>query len=102
MHARVTPLDGDVADLDNGIANFHENVVPFGLENGDGAILLIDRQSGKAVAITLWRDEEALRASDGRANTLRADASQQMGAAREPVVERYEVAVFEVSGRDAT
>lgn len=102
MHARVTSLNGDAADLDNGIANFRENVLPFARENGEGAILLVDRQSGKAVAITLWSDEEALRASDERANTLRADASQQMGAAREPVVERYEVAVFEASPRDAT
>lgn len=95
MHARVTSLSGSPADVDNGIANFRENVVPFAREEGKGAILLVDRQSGKAIAITLWEDEEALRASDERANALRADAAGQMGASQEPSVERYEVAVFD-------
>jgi hypothetical protein len=95
MHARVTSLSGSPGDVDNGIANFKENVVPFARDEGKGAILLIDRQSGKALAITLWEDEEALAASEERANALRADAAQRMGASQ-PAVDRYEVAVFEV------
>lgn len=96
MHARVTVLKGSAADAEAGIANFRENVAPFAKEHGEGAILLMDRESGKAVAITLWQDEEALRASEERANALRADATQSMGAADAPTVERFEVAVFEV------
>jgi len=37
-----------------------------------------------------------LRASEESANTLRATAADQMGAAQAPTVSRYEVAVFEV------
>ncbi len=95
MHARVTALSGSPDDVDNGIANFRENVVPYVREQGKGAILLVDRQTGKAVAITLWEDEQALRASEERANALRAEAAEQMGAAQQPTVDRYEVAVFE-------
>lgn len=95
MHARVTSLSGSAADVDKGIANFRENVVPFARDEGKGAILLVDRQTGKAIAITLWEDEQALQASDERANALRADAAEQMGAAEQPTIERYEVAVFE-------
>ena len=94
MHARVTALSGSPDDVDNGIANFRENVVPYVREQGKGAILLVDRQTGRAVAITLWEDEQALRASEERANALRAEAAEQMGAAQ-PTVDRYEVAVFE-------
>ena len=95
MHARVTSLSGSPADVDAGIANFRENVVPFARDGGKGAILLVDRKTGKAIAITLWEDEQALNASDERANALRADAAQQLGATQQPTVDRYEVAVFE-------
>jgi hypothetical protein len=95
MHARVTTLHGSPGDVDSGIANFQANVLPFAQEQGEGAILLVDRQSGKAIAITLWQDEQALSASDEAANALRADAANQMGASETPTVERYEVAIFE-------
>src|SRR5712691_3245302 len=96
MHARVTSLSGSPDDVDGGVASFRENVVPFTHEQGGkGAILLVDRQTGKAIAITLWEDEQALRASEERANTLRAQAAEDMGAAGAPTVDRYEVAVFE-------
>jgi hypothetical protein len=38
-----------------------------------------------------------MRASEERANELRRTASQDLGAAEPPRVERYEVAVFETS-----
>ena len=53
MHARVTTLHGAPADVDAGIENFRTNVVPFAREQGKGAILLVNRQSGEALAITL-------------------------------------------------
>ncbi|HEY5695203.1 MAG TPA: hypothetical protein VIR14_11950 [Gaiellaceae bacterium] len=95
MHARVTTLSGSPGDVDSGIANFQADVVPFAKEQGEGAILLVDRQSGKAIAITLWSDEQALRESEEAANAVRAKAANEMGASETPTVERYEVAVFE-------
>jgi quinol monooxygenase YgiN len=96
MHARVTSLSGSPGDVDAGITSFRENVVPFTREQGGrGAILLVDRESGSAVAITLWEDEAALSASEERANTLRAQAAEELGASEQPSVARYEVAVFE-------
>jgi len=56
---------------------------------------LVDRQTGKAIAITLWEDEQALRASEERANALRATVAEEMHATEQPTVDRYEVAVFE-------
>jgi len=49
------------------------------------------------MAITLWEDEAAMRASEERANELRRTASEELGAVEQPSVERYEVAVFETS-----
>jgi hypothetical protein len=97
MHARVSSLAGSPSDIDSGIENFRQAVVPFTRNGGGkGSILLVDRASGKALAITLWQDEQALRASEERANALRAEAAEEMGATQQPGVERYEVAVFEV------
>ena len=95
MHARVTTLSGPADNVDVGIKNFRTNVVPFTREEGKGAILLVNRDSGEAVSITLWEDEEAMRASDESASALRASVADQMGAAQ-PTVARYEVAVFEL------
>jgi heme-degrading monooxygenase HmoA len=61
----------------------------------------VDRPSGEAIAITLWEDEEAMRASEESANSLRAQAADQMGARQPPTIGRYEVAVFEVSNSRA-
>ena len=96
MHARVTTVSGSADNVDAGIENFRTNVVPFTQEEGKGAILLVDRESGGAIAITLWEDEQALRASEERANAVRADAADNLGATQTPAVARYEVAVFEV------
>lgn len=96
MHARLTTLHGTPTDIDAGIDNFRSNVVPFTKEHGSGAILLIDRDSGDAVAITLWKDEQGMQASEDSANTLRAQAADELGATAAPTVGRYEVAVFEV------
>ena len=96
MHARVTTISGSPSEADAGIDNFRANVVPFAREQGKGAILLVDRQSGEAIAITLWHDEEAMRASEESANSLRAQAADEMGAGQTPTIGRYEVAIFEV------
>jgi heme-degrading monooxygenase HmoA len=96
MHARVTSLAGSPANADAGIENFRANVVPYVRDKGRGAILLLDRESGDALAITLWEDEQAMQASEDSANTLRAQAADEMGATDAPTVGRYEVAVFEL------
>ena len=98
MHARVTTISGSPEQADQGIASFRDNTVPTIQEmGGNGGILLIDRESGTALAITLWSDEAAMRASEERANELRRAASEELGAAEQPTVGRYEVAVFETS-----
>jgi hypothetical protein len=96
MHARITTLHGTAGAVDAGIENFRKNVVPFAREQGRGAILLVDRQSGEAIAITLWEDEAKMRESEEAANAVRADAAEEMGVSDAPAVARYEVAAFEV------
>jgi heme-degrading monooxygenase HmoA len=97
MHARISHVDGSPEKVDQGIESFRSTTLQeLKSQPGNrGAILLIDRTSGKGMAITLWEDEAAMKASEGWANTARRTASEQMGAGGEGQVERYEVAVFE-------
>jgi hypothetical protein len=96
MNARVTIITGAPDRLDRGIADFRENVAPWVREQGGrGAIMLVDPQTGNGMGITLWDDEEAMRASEQRADELRRGAAEDIGATQPPRVERYEVAVFE-------
>jgi hypothetical protein len=50
--------------------------------------------SSKAIAITLWNDEEAMR-SEEAANEHRRRVTDEMQSTQSPTVERYEVAVFD-------
>jgi hypothetical protein len=57
MHARVSFVDGTPENAEQGVSSFRESVLPFVKESGgSGALLLIDRQSGRGMAITLWPD----------------------------------------------
>jgi len=91
-------ISGSPDQAEKGIASFRDNTAPAIKEmGGHGGILLIDRESGSAMAITLWSDEAAMRASEESANELRRAASEELGASEQPSVQRYEVAVFEKS-----
>nr|MBA3333873.1 hypothetical protein [Actinomycetota bacterium] len=59
-----------------------------------GILTLADRQTGKAKTITFWDGPESLRASEAKADELRAQAADAMGDTIASV-QRYEVALHE-------
>jgi hypothetical protein len=96
MHARMSTITGSPDQAEAGISDFKEKVAPWIKDNGGrGGILLIDRETGKAVAITLWNDEETMRRSEEAANEHRQRVTDEMQGTQSPIVERYEVAVFD-------
>ena len=96
MHARVSTIVGSPDQAEAGINDFKENVGPWIKANGGlGGILLIDRETGKAIAITLWDDEDMMRRSEEAANEHRRRVTDEMQGSQYPTVERYEVAVFD-------
>jgi heme-degrading monooxygenase HmoA len=62
------------------------------MEGNQGATLLVDRSSGKAITITYWDTEEHLQASVDAANQVRQRAADQGGLSIRSV-EHYEVAM---------
>jgi heme-degrading monooxygenase HmoA len=97
MHARASHIAGSPENAEQGIATFKDSILPElkSLDGNRGAILLVNRASGNTLAVTLWEDESAMRASEERANAMRRNASDEMGASGDARVERYEVVVFE-------
>ena len=96
MYARLSFIEGPPDGMEAGTASFRDAVAPtVRQDGGKGAILLIDRENGKAIGMTLWPDEGTMRASEEDANRLRAQAADEVHATAPPRVERYEVAVFE-------
>jgi heme-degrading monooxygenase HmoA len=56
-----------------------------------GVWTLVDRETGRAMSITLWENEEVMLDSVEVANRLRNEANRDAGGLEPPVVEMYEV-----------
>ena len=99
MFGRVSTFEGSPEQVAELTRFAREQVLPAleGLDGFSGILGLVDRQSGKVIAVTLWESEEALRASEEAANRLRDEGAE---AANETItgVERYEVTFAEIKG----
>jgi hypothetical protein len=97
MYARVATFESDPAKVDDAIAMVRSQVggdAPAGLE-GAKMLMLVDRQSGKGVGITLFESEDAMRRGDEALNGMNPGATE-----RRVSVEFFEVPVETVSQRD--
>ena len=78
MYARVATFESDPASVDDAIGMVRTEVesgeTPEGLE-GAKMMMLIDRESGKGLGITLFESEEAMRRGDEALNAMNPGAS---------------------------
>ena len=95
MFARTTRLEGSPDRLDEAIRQFRDQTLPAAQQQAGfaGGMLLADRSSGAAMAVTLWETEENMRDSEQFASQQRSQVASTAGASGEPRVEHYEVAV---------
>jgi hypothetical protein len=95
MYARVATFQGDPAGVDEAIASVRSEVEsgdpPPGLE-GAKMLMLIDRESGKGLGVTLFESEEAMRRGDEVLNAMNPS-----GGGQRTSVEFYEVPVQTVT-----
>jgi hypothetical protein len=95
MYARVATFESDPAKLDDAInmvrAEVESGETPPGLE-GARMLMLVDRQTGKGIGVTLFDSEEAMRRGDEALNAMSPGASE-----RRTSVEFYEVPVHTVA-----
>lgn len=73
MYARVATFESDPAKLDDAISMVRGEVesgnTPAGLE-GAKMLMLINRESGKGLGVTLFESEEAMRRGDEALNAM--------------------------------
>lgn len=98
MFARVSTYEGPPEQLDRAITHGRERILPAirNIPGFSGVLYLADRETGKALTITLWESEQAMRDSEEEAGRLRRE-SAEAGGETIAGVERYEVATLEVS-----
>ena len=93
MYARVSTYTGTPEQAEQGIQGFQQSTEGLrSLDGFEGAYLLVDRGTGKAMTVTLWSTQEAEQASAERAKQIRQDVAGGAGMSID-TVETYEVAV---------
>ena len=94
MYARVATFESDPSKVDDAIAMVRSEIegdTPPGLE-GAKMLMLVDRQSGKGLGITLFQSEEAMQRGDEALNAMNPG-----GTERRVSVEFFEVPVQTVT-----
>ena len=95
MYARIATFESDPSTVDDAIRLVREEVdgdTPEGLE-GAKMLMLVNRETGKGLGVTLFDSEEAMRRGDEALNAMSPGASE-----RRTSVEFYEVPVETVTG----
>lgn len=88
MYARASSYTGD---MDRLVEHFASVVVALEQWNGlDHVHLLVDREAGRAIALSVWVDEEARDRSEAGADEMRARVAGLAGVTIDSV-ERFEV-----------
>jgi hypothetical protein len=95
MHARIATFESDAANVDDAIGMVRAEVesgnTPAGLE-GAKMLMLVNRDTGKGLGVTLFESEEAMRRGDEALNAMNPG-----GTERRTSVEFYEVPVQTVT-----
>ncbi len=98
MFARVVMSQGEPERFEEGIRAFREIVLPE-LKKHEGfkqAYLLVNRQTGTSMGVSMWESEQAAQASPDMISQMYQQVKQKIGMTQEPMVENYEVAAAEV------
>jgi hypothetical protein len=98
LHARMSTLEGSPDEMDEGLRDVKERVLPV-LQQQDGFkgfIAFGNRQSGELIGITFWESEQAMRASEEVGARTRSETAEDTGDTIANV-QRYEVGLFEMS-----
>jgi len=101
VFARSTTIQAQPARIDEGISFVTDEVMPAitAMDGCIGLSLLVDRESGRCIATSAWRDRESMAASDAALRPIRDRGGDILGGA--PEVEEWEIAVLHRDHRTA-
>lgn len=94
MYARTATVQGDPRAIDDGTAFLRDRVMPAveGLPGYVGLSLLADRDSGRCIATTSWKDEAAMTGTGEQLRPLRARFAEVLGGSVE--LHAWEIALL--------
>ena len=94
MYARSTTVRGDPQALDEAIAYMRDDAMPTiqEMEGCIGLSMMCDRDSGRCIATTAWRSEEAMHDSERAVHNIRERYAEMMRGT--PEVQECEIAVL--------
>jgi heme-degrading monooxygenase HmoA len=96
MFARVSAYHAD-EDTDRLLESFQDTIGPLQqVEGFSHAYFLVDRDTGNAVALTIWESEDAMAASEAGGEERRRHRSEA-GAATVESVDHYHVSLLAVA-----
>jgi hypothetical protein len=97
VYARLHVLQTTPQQHDHGLEIVRDQVLPWLRDSTGyrGLIRLADPAAGKTLVITLWADEESLRASAEAGDRLSELTAETTGATR-LALEQYEATLFDV------
>jgi hypothetical protein len=80
MYARVATFESDPAEVDQAIEMVRSSVesddTPEGLE-GAKMLMLVNRETGKGLGLTLFESEDAMRRGDEALNAMNPGATER-------------------------
>ena len=93
MYARSTTVHGDPLRMDDGVSYVRDTVMPAiqQMAGGIGLSMLCDRESGRCIITTAWRDEMSMHDTESAVHDLRKRTAELMGGPTD--VQEWEIAV---------
>jgi heme-degrading monooxygenase HmoA len=100
MFLRATRVQAPADKVEAAIENFETNVVKSirSTPGNQGAVLLIDRETGGALSVTYWESAKALAASEQTGIQTRTQAAKSVPGIRIVNVERGELMIMDRTG----
>ena len=94
LYGRVATIEGRPDKIEKGVSRFRDQAIPLiqSAEGFAGALMLVDREEGRALGITIWDSAEHREATDVAMAAIRAGAGDVMGGV--PDVKLYDVPIY--------
>lgn len=100
MFARHVTVRGDLSRIDDAIRVQTTEVLPA-LHDCEGFVaqlVLVDRNNGDVIGMSIWDSDEHMRASEERIRPARQRVAEAMAASGVPDVRIFELAIFDRAG----
>lgn len=97
MYARHVTVHGSPEHIEEGIASVRNQVIPVLKEcpGFKGQLLLVNRDKGEAIGISLWDSEANMLASEEKIAAARQQTADNVQASAAPEVVLYELPIYE-------